>query len=182
MRRTILAMGGAAVLAAIVAGIKRTHSRGSTPARSPLVSESVAIERPPEEVFAYVTDPQNIPEWVEAIREVHRETEGPPKEGERFTVALDTGLLGRRWEQSFEVTAYEPPRRYSDRRKIGGPFQDEHTYNFEEETGGGTHLSLTMEAHPSGFFRIFGPLLEKAIQRQVRKELGTLKDMLEARG
>ena len=181
MRRIILAVGGAALLAALVAGIRR-RSREPAPARPPLVSESVVIERPPEEVFAYVTDPQNIPEWVEAIREVHRETEGPPKEGERFTVALDTGLLGRRWEQYFEVTAYEPPRRYSDRRKIGGPFQDEHTYNFEEEAGGGTHLSLTMEAHPSGFFRIFGALLEKAIQRQVRKELGTLKDMLEARG
>ena len=179
MRRIILAVGGAALLAALVAGIRR-RSREPAPARPPLVSESVVIERPPEEVFAYVTDPQNLPEWAEVIREVRRETEGPPKAGERYTVALDIGFLGRRWEHSFEVTAYEPPRRYSDRRNIGGPFQDEHTYTFEE-AGGGTRLSLAMEAHPGGFFRITGPLLEQAIQRQVRKELGTLKDKLEPR-
>jgi hypothetical protein len=126
--------------------------------------------------------PQNIPEWVEVIREVRKETEGPLREGERFTVALDIGFLSCRWEQSFEVTAYEPSRRYSDRRNIGGPFQDEHTYTFEEEAGEGTRLSLAMEAHPGVFFRMSGPLLEWAIQRQVRKELGTLKDSLEARG
>jgi uncharacterized protein YndB with AHSA1/START domain len=181
MRRIILAIVGAALLAAVVAGIRR-RSREAAPTRPPLVSESVVIERPPDEVFAYVTEPQNIPEWVEVIREVRKETEGPPREGEHFTVAIDIGFLGRRWEPSFEVTAYEPPRRYSDRRNLGGPFQDEHTYTFEEAGGGGTRLSLAMEAHPGSFFRIIEPLLEKAIQRQVRKELGTLKDVLEARG
>ncbi len=181
MRRIILVMGGAAALAAVVVGIRRRF-REEGPARPPLVSESVVIERPQEEVFAYVTDPHNLPERAEVIREVRRETHGPPKEGERYTVALDVGFLGRRWEHSFEVSAYEPPRRYSDRRNIGGPFQDEHTYTFEEAGGGGTRLSLAMEAHPGGFFRTFGPLLEQAIQHQVRKELGTLKDKVEARG
>jgi hypothetical protein len=63
---------------------------------------------------------------------------------------------------------------------MGGPFHDEHTYTFEEVEGGGTRLSLVMEGNPGGFFRIDGPLLEKAVRRQVRKELRTLKDLLEA--
>ncbi len=181
MRRIILALGGAAVLAAVVAGIRRCSTEAAL-ARPLLVSESVMIERPPEEVFAYVTEPQNIPEWVELIRAVRTETEGPPREGERFTVAVYIEFLSRKWEHSFEVTAYEPPRRYSNRRNIGGSFQDEHTYTFEEAGGGGgTRLSLAMEVHPGVFFRVFGPLLEQPIQRQVRKELGTLKDRLEAR-
>ncbi len=177
MRHIILAMGGAAVLAALVAGIRR-RSKEAAPARPLLVSESVVIERPPEEVFAYVTDSQNLPEWGEVIREVRKESEGPPREGERYTV--DIGFLGRRWEQSFEVSAYEPPRRYSD-RNMGGPFKDEHTYIFEEAAGG-TRLSVAMEMQPGGFFRITGPLLEKATQRQVRKELQTLEGILESRG
>jgi hypothetical protein len=104
---------------------------------------------------------------------------GPPKEREPYTV--DVASLGRRYEQSFEVTAYEPPRRYPD-RNMGGAFKDEHTYTFEEAGGGGTRLSVAMEMQPGGFFRITGPLLEKATQRQLRKELGTLKGMLEPRG
>lgn len=78
------------------------------------------------------------------------------------------------------MTAYEPPRRYVD-RNMGGPFHDEHTYTFEETEGGGTRLTVTMEAEPGGFFRITGPLLEKAVRRQFRKELKTLKGVLEAR-
>jgi hypothetical protein len=62
MKRIILAMGGAAVLAALDAGIRR-RSREAAPPKPLLVSESVVIERPPEEVFAYVTDPPNLPEW-----------------------------------------------------------------------------------------------------------------------
>ncbi len=110
---------------------------------------------------------------------MRKETEGPPRVGERYTV--DIAFLGRRWEQSFEVTSYEPPRRYSD-RNLGGPFKDEHTYTFDEIEGGGTRLSVTIDMHPGGFFRITGPLLEKVVRRQVGKELGTLKGILEARG
>ena len=43
-------------------------------------------------------------------------------------------------------------------------------------------MSLAMEMQPGRFFKIAGPLLEKAAKRQVRKDLQTLKDMLEARG
>lgn len=42
-------------------------------------------------------------------------------------------------------------------------------------------MTVTMEAEPGGFFRITGPLLEKAVRRQFRKELKTLKGVLEAR-
>jgi uncharacterized membrane protein len=178
MRRIILTVGGAALLAALVAAIRR-RSREGVPTRPLLVSESVVIERPQGEVFAYVSDSNNLPEWSEVIRGVRKEAQGPPKEGDRFTV--DVGFLGRRYEQSFEVSSYEPPRRYVD-RNLGGPFHDEHTYTFEEEPGGGTRLTVAMEAHPGGFFRISGPLLERAIRRQFRKELQTLKGVLEARG
>jgi hypothetical protein len=76
-------------------------------------------------------------------------------EGERYTV--DVAFLGRRHEQSFEVTTYEPPRRYVD-RKLGGPFRDEHTYTFEEEAGG-MRLSPAMDMQPGDVFGIGGPLL-----------------------
>jgi len=117
MRRIILAIGGAAVLAAVVAGIRR-RSRGAVLARPVLLSESVVIGQPPEEVFAYVSDAEYLPEWTETTRKVRKEAEGPPRVGEQHTVII--GFLGRRFEQSFEVIAYEPPRRYSDRSR-GGP-------------------------------------------------------------
>ena len=36
----------------------------------PTISTSIKIQMPVEEVFAYVTDPMNIPEWMVGMIEV----------------------------------------------------------------------------------------------------------------
>jgi uncharacterized protein YndB with AHSA1/START domain len=141
------------------------------------VEESVEIHRPPEEVFDYVADPQNLPEWSGIVQDVRKEAQGQLKEGDRFTTVAK--FLGRRFETPFEVTAHQPPRRHSD-RSTGGPFPQEYTYTFEETAGGGTRLMQVAEGEPGGFFRLVGPVLEMAGRRQFRADLQTLKDLLEA--
>ena len=180
MRRIVLVMGGAALLAALVAAIRRVLSRESALARPLTASDSVVIERPPEEVFAYVSDLQNIPEWGALSGEMRKETEGPPEVDARYTA--DLTFLGRRLMIPYEVSAYEPPRLFVF-RSLGGPLHDEYTYTFEEEPGGGTRFSMAIEMQPDGFFRVTGPLIEKMTQRYYfRKELKTLKGLLESRG
>jgi hypothetical protein len=71
------------------------------------VEESVEIDRPVEEVFSYVANPENLPEWSSIVLDVRKETQGPPKEGDRFTSV--SKFLGRRFETPFEVVSYEPP-------------------------------------------------------------------------
>ena len=93
------------------------------------IEEIVEIDRPPEEVFSYVTNPENLPEWSNLVLEVRRETEGDLREGDRFPTAAK--FLGRRFETPFEVSAHEPHRRHSDTSR-GGPFEQEYTYAFEE--------------------------------------------------
>jgi uncharacterized protein YndB with AHSA1/START domain len=141
------------------------------------VEESVEINRPVEEVFSYVANPENLPEWSSIVLEVRKETQGAPKEGDRFTSVAK--FLGRRFETPFEVVSYEPPRR-SSHRSTGGPFEQEWTRTFEETAGGATRLTQVAEGEPGGFFRLVGPMLEMAGRRQFRVDLGTLKDLLEA--
>jgi hypothetical protein len=71
------------------------------------VEESVEINRPPEEVFDYVANPENLPEWSGIVLEVHKEAQGELREGERFTTMAK--FLGRRFETPMQVTAHEPP-------------------------------------------------------------------------
>jgi uncharacterized membrane protein len=71
------------------------------------VEESVEINRPLEEVYEYVANPENLPEWSGIVQEVHKEAQGQPREGERFTIVAK--FLGRRFETPMEVTAHEPP-------------------------------------------------------------------------
>ena len=142
------------------------------------VGENVEISRPVEEVFAYVSDPQILPEWSGIVKEVRSEAQGTLREGDRYTSVAKS--LGRTFETPLEVTAQEPPRRQSA-RSTGGPFLQEYTYILEEAAGGGTRLTLVAEGEPGGFFRLVGPLLQRAGSRQFRADLATLKDLLEAR-
>ncbi len=144
------------------------------------VEESVVINRPLQEVFDYVANRENLPEWSAPIQEVRKETQGPLlEEGARFTTVAK--FLGRRFETPFEVSVHEPPRRHTD-RSTGGPFPQEYTHIFEEVAGGGTRLTEVTDGEPGGFFRLAGPLLEIAVRRQFRADLETLKDLLEAQG
>jgi uncharacterized membrane protein len=142
------------------------------------VEESIEIDRPVEEVFAYVANPENLPEWSGPAIEA-KDAPGPLKEGDTFTVVAK--FLGRRFETPYERVSYEPNRRYTD-RATGGPVPDQDwAYTFEEVTGDTTRVTRAAEGEPGGFFKLAGPLIERALKRQVRADLETLKDLLEAR-
>jgi uncharacterized membrane protein len=142
------------------------------------VEESIEINKPPEEVFDYVSDVGNFPQWMAHTLEVRKDTAGPPQQGDRFTVAIKS--VGRRFETPYERTSYKPNRRYTD-RAVGGPIPNQRwNYTFEEVPGG-TRLSRAVEAESGGILKLLEPLQKRAVKRQLRKDLQSLKDLLEAR-
>ena len=143
------------------------------------VEESVEINRPVEEVFSYVSTLENLPEWAGPALEVRKDTPGPPKEGDTFTSVAK--FLGRRFETPFQITSVEPNRRLSY-HATGGPLPDQRWTLACEEVSGGTRYTQVVEGEPRGFFRLADPLLERALRRQFRADLETLKDVLEAQG
>jgi uncharacterized membrane protein len=142
------------------------------------VEESIEINKPPEEVFDYVSDVGNFPQWMAHTLEVRKDTAGPPQRGDRFTVAIKS--VGRRFETPYERTSYKPNLRYND-RAVGGPIPNQRwNYTFEEVPGG-TRLSRAVEAESGGILKLLEPLQKRAVKRQLRKDLQSLKDLLEAR-
>jgi uncharacterized protein YndB with AHSA1/START domain len=139
------------------------------------VEHSLVIERPPAEVFAYTTDPANLPEWQSGALEAR--SDGPVQEGARLTEVRK--FLGRRMESEGEVTAFEPDRRFA-LKVVSGPVP----YSFEqtlEPTNGGTRVRVVLEGEPGGFFKLAEPLVERAAKRQLQADFEQLKDILEAR-
>jgi uncharacterized protein YndB with AHSA1/START domain len=139
--------------------------------------ESIIVERPIDHVFAYFTDPATIPEWQSSALEIRLEGEGPMRAGSR--VVEKRKFLGRTMESTMEVVEHEPPRRFTIKVSSGPvPF---HVTNDLSETESGTLIRSVIEGEPGGFFRLAEPLVLRAVQREFRNNLATLKDVLESR-
>jgi uncharacterized membrane protein len=142
------------------------------------VEGSIEINWPLQEVFTYVSDVDNYPDWMAHVLEVRTETPGRPEEGDRFIVAIKS--VGRRFETPYERTSYEANRRYTD-RAVGGPIPNQRWHCTFQEVPGGSRLTRAVDAEPGGLLRLLEPLQKRAAERQLRKDLRTLKDVLEAR-
>jgi len=146
----------------------------------PRVDERITIDRPPEEVFAFVTTPENDYLWVGTAVERRREPEGPIGVGSKIH-AVDR-FLGRRIESTLEITEHEPSSRSTIR--LRGPISAEGTYEVAA-LGGRTSFRWTLEAEPGlgGLYlgRITDPLVTFMFRRRVRFDLRNLKEVLETR-
>jgi uncharacterized protein YndB with AHSA1/START domain len=139
-------------------------------------TNTVTIDRPPPEVFAFLARLENIPQWNYAISETWNETGGPVRVGSRYR---QTRTLPTPSEETFVVTAFEPGRRLSIRGTLG-PFHGDNTYVLEP-AGDGTILSNTMSLRASGPLRFVAPLAASRVKEAVAANLHTLKEILERR-
>jgi uncharacterized membrane protein len=142
------------------------------------VEESVEIRRPLEEVFNYVSDVGNYPAWMAHVSEVSQNTPRRPQQSDRFVVAIKS--VGRRFETPYERVSYEAGRRYTD-RAVGGPIPDQRWYSAFHEVPGGTRFTRAVDFQSRGLLKLLEPLQKRAAERQLRKDLQTLKDVVEVR-
>ncbi len=139
---------------------------------------TVEIERPVEDVFAYLTDVNSLPQWQSSLVEMRAETDAPMRVGTRLVETRK--FLGRRMESTLEVTAYERNRLWALRVVDGPvPYRVEHTL---ESTNGGTRLAWVGEGEPGRFFKVAEPLVARQAKRQFRGDFETMKDILETSG
>jgi len=139
------------------------------------VDSSIVIDRPPDEVFAYATDPAHTPEWQSSALETS--VDGPLQAG--ATGREVRKFLGRRMESTMRIEAYQPPRRFALQVTSGPvPFHVEQTV---EPEGAGSRVYAVIEGEPGGFFKLAEPLVERAVRRELEGNFATLKDILEAR-
>lgn len=123
----------------------------------PEASKAVTINKPVAEVFAYLADPANDPEWNDSIRAL--EVTGPLAVG---TVVKQTvsGSFGDQ-ETDYKFTAYEPNSRFAI-ETIVGQVQPKGEYTFTA-VDAGTEVRVHYE------WKV--PLLLKAAGAIVRGEI-----------
>jgi polyketide cyclase/dehydrase/lipid transport protein len=135
---------------------------------------SVVIGRSRPEVFAFVADHGNDPQWRPGVADIKRASgEG---QGAIYTQGVK-GLMGRRIDADFEVTAYQPDTLLAF-RTLAGPVRPEGSYRFEDADGG-TRVTLSLNATLSGMQKLMSPMVSKSMRNEVAA-LGNLKRVLES--
>jgi Polyketide cyclase / dehydrase and lipid transport len=137
--------------------------------------QSVLIHRPPEQVFAFLADPENDPSWSTAAGTMVLTSERPVRVGS--TVRQEGHFLGRRLEFALAVTVYEPNKRFG-MKVTSGPIRFAGVRTVEAVPGG-TKVIFAGGGESNGFFRVVEPLLTWMANRQLRADLRSLKSVLE---
>ncbi len=141
----------------------------------PSAKRSVTINRPIEEVFAYVAKGENGLKWRSGVLDLtHASGEAV---GSTYRQGVK-GPMGRRIAADYEVTAFEPDRRLAF-EAIAGPVRPTGEYAFQE-TPEGTTLTFSLEEPLSGWKRfVFGRQVQRTMDAEM-KALDRLKELLEA--
>jgi len=138
----------------------------------------LTIGRQPEEVFAYLEDPEKVVQWQGWAVDIQQETDGPRGVGTRFRD--ERKFLGRKIDSTVEFTEYEPPRTLGLKvSSVPIPFRVRQTL---EPAGEGTRVVVHAEGEPGGFFKLAEPIVARAAERQMKGDFETLKDLLEGGG
>jgi uncharacterized protein YndB with AHSA1/START domain len=136
---------------------------------------AVEINRPIDEVFAYMADPTKTPEWNSIVEEA-RPSETPVRRG--TTISSRARFLGRKIDSTFEVVEYVPNKTFVQRTDKPFPFT---ITNVFEAAGKATRVKGAFEGEPGGFFKLGEPILARIAKKQFQAQLDTAKELLEAR-
>ena len=138
------------------------------------IEHSVVIERPVEDVWAYVSDPTNNTVWQGPVIEV--DSLPTIEVGTEVTEVMK--FLGRRVETTWVVTEHEPMHR-SAVETSSGPVQMRGSYLLEP-VDGGTRFTMETDMDAHGFFKLAEPVFARMARRKAVSSCETLKELLEA--
>lgn len=141
------------------------------------VTVATSIDRPADEVFAYLSDFEKNPVWQRGMKEC-RFTSPPPLDvGSTYDQVAQ--FLGRRITSQFRVLEFEP-NRVVKATSTGGTFPITFTRTVTPLTADSSRVEAVIEGDASGVFRIATPVMRWMVTRSVTADYKRLKAHLEA--
>jgi carbon monoxide dehydrogenase subunit G len=143
------------------------------------VEVTVDIARGAGEVFAYLEDAENNTGWLSGMRSARWTS--PPPVAVGSTYEQRSHFLGRAIQTSFEVTRLEPGRLITIESREGSSFPITVTRQVEADGEGLSRVTEIVDGDASGFYSLATPLLRRIVKRNIQRDYGALKRLLEAR-
>jgi len=145
------------------------------------VEVEVDIARPPEDVWAFVSDAERLPEWLEEFHTVVKESPGPPGRGSVFRYTLEPGdrtstLRYVEWEPGRRLAWDGPPL-----RSRGGGARPRGSFEVAAAGGSQTRFVSRYQPELSGTLALLAPLIRRWLRKQRPVDNRRLKALLEGR-
>jgi uncharacterized protein YndB with AHSA1/START domain len=124
---------------------------------------TVVIDRPIEEVFAFLANGENDPKFSPRVLEISKTTDGPPGVGTVYASTVkDAGVKTNR---EFKLTEFEPPTRIRwtevSKNLVSAP---EGGYDLAPE-GSGTRVTIYNVLEGHGVGKVIAPLALRSARR-----------------
>jgi len=130
------------------------------------------VARSPKEVFDFLVDLRNAPQWEPNCQEVVKTSDGPIGKGTTFRAKKGMGRL------ESEIVEFERPVRFASRDKGRGM-----TCGLDfrcDATSGGTQVSGKLWMEPHGLMRGVMLLMRPKMKRMLSELPGNLRRVIEA--
>jgi uncharacterized protein YndB with AHSA1/START domain len=143
------------------------------------VEVEVQIGRAREDVWAFVSDPQHLPKWLEEFREVAKQSDGPVGEGTVFGYTIDPG--GR--SATMRLLEFEPGRRMAwdgpPLKWYGGAAAPRGYFEVTDAGQERTRLVCCFAPVLTGTMALLAPYMKRWLRKQRTTDAARLKELLE---
>lgn len=140
-----------------------------------VLRKELEVDRPLDEVFAFIGDFVNSAVWDPGVAEARNVTEGPVRVGTRYELVVV--FNGRRLPMTYDVTAYEPPHRVV-LRGTGSAVNAVDDIRFEA-TATGTRILYAADLRLKGLLRAMEPFVKGKFEETGRQAMAGMKAALE---
>lgn len=142
------------------------------------VLTEIIIDKLINEVAEYALNPDNAPEWYSNIKSAEWKTPKPLVVGSQ--VAFVAHFLGRKLAYTYEFIELIPGQKLV-MRTAEGPFPMETTYTWTAIDSKKTKMTLRNKGNPTGFSKLFAPIMTSMVRKANTKDLISIKKILESR-
>ena len=142
-------------------------------------SATTTIDRPIDQVFAFLADGTNDPKFSPRVQKIEKQTDGPPGVGTVYSSTVKDA--GMKTSREFKLTEFEQPTkiRWAELSKNAITVPDG-GYDLEPAGEGATRMTIlnTFEGH--GFGKVILPFALRGAKKDADAFAGRIKAAVEA--
>jgi len=143
---------------------------------------SVEIERAPEEIWPWITEPEQLTQWVKWLREVRPDTTSPAEGiGHRETRVIDDPRTKEPKLEAGNVTRWEPPDQMGIHVEVPDEYEGDVLYTLTDLGNGRTRVEQDGRfTFDKRFASLLEPLMTPGAMRKMFDDMKRLKEKVEA--